>query len=977
MKVFILWVVIIGTLFSSTELEDVSLQLKWKYQFQFAGFIAAKEKGFYKEVGLDVDLLEYDDSIDTLERIEKGEVEFAVTDSSLILEAVKGAPVTAIMAIYQKSPYVVMALKSSNINRLEDLHGKKFAIYGDINGMVIRSMLDAHKIDFISEPVGDNLTRLQKKEVDAIIAYLPNEPYVAKEKGIDFTLIEPSRCGFSCYGDILFTSKEFLAKRPEIVAKMREASSRGFKYAFAHIDEMVELIYHKYNTQNKSKEALRHEAELLKKMSGPDKDFGKLCKRKIGNIAHVYSFMKFGNYNYDNLNHFIYKEEKPDIELTPEELSYLGSKKIRVCVHSDLYPLEFSKEGKHKGITADYLKLITKGNPFSFEYIFTKSDSDALGRLKALECDLKTIVPHVPNAVSEYLDETDLFLSDPLALITKDDKLYIDNVKLLKGKKIVVNSQVYKNFLTKYYPSLDVTLVRDMETAIGGVNNKTFYGLFTPSIFANTVIQKHGLKKFKVSMKLEPYVLEAAIGISKKEPQLLSIMNKLLKLAPEDEIDNIKTRWSIQTHHHTQDYSLIWKILLVAFILLLVLLYKIRLTSRHSAELEEQKKRLEATQLNLDLGQSIAHIGIWNLDYKENKLEWTLGAYEILDASSETMNPTPEGYMEYVHPDDKMKLRQVYRDSIEGKINTYFLEYRIVLKDGTLKYVEERCQNFFNADGSIEKLVGTVLDITSRKEAEIKLEQLTSQLEERVRDEVEKNKQHQLIMLKQSRYAQMGEMITMIAHQWRQPLNNLSMIIQGVALKYKMGKADDKLMHKLSHDSTEQITQMSQTIDDFRDFFKPDKEPEIFCVNESILNTTKLLRPIFESKQVALRLDLGEDISVKGFANELGQALINILNNAKDVLLEKRGDKDKFIDITLEQDNHDVVICISDNGGGISQEIMENIFDPYFTTKQEKNGTGLGLYMSKTIIEDHCGGELSVANGSDGAVFKVRLKGKL
>ncbi|MEA3455255.1 MAG: HAMP domain-containing sensor histidine kinase, partial [Campylobacterota bacterium] len=195
--------------------------------------------------------------------------------------------------------------------------------------------------------------------------------------------------------------------------------------------------------------------------------------------------------------------------------------------------------------------------------------------------------------------------------------------------------------------------------------------------------------------------------------------------------------------------------------------------------------------------------------------------------------------------------------------------------------------------------------------------------------------------------------------------------------KYKMGKMDSTLMDKLSLDSKKQIDQMSQTIDDFRDFFKPDREVENFGICEPIYHAAELMKPILEHQGILLRLDLGENISIKGFPHELGQVLVSILNNAKDALADSSAVKEKTVEISLKVDNSDIVILVSDNGGGIPPEIIDTIFDPYFTTKQEKNGTGLGLYMSKTIIEEHCGGKLSVANSSHGAVFKIVLKGKL
>ncbi len=250
---------------------------------------------------------------------------------------------------------------------------------------------------------------------------------------------------------------------------------------------------------------------------------------------------------------------------------------------------------------------------------------------------------------------------------------------------------------------------------------------------------------------------------------------------------------------------------------------------------------------------------------------------------------------------------------------------------------------------------------------------LNLSLKDRVKEEIEKNREKELFLIQQSRHAQMGEMISMIAHQWRQPLSSISMLIQSTVLKYKLGKCNDAVMLKLSNDSNKQIMQMSQTIDDFRDFFKPNKVAEIFCVNSSIENILMLLEPAMKQKLITVNRQLEDDVSVKGFSNELNQVLINILNNAKDALVEKNTEENRTVTIVLKKENDKAIITIEDNAGGIEESIIDKIFDPYFSTKEKKNGTGLGLYMSKSIIEKHSNGKLSIKNGTNGAIFTIVL----
>ena len=304
--------IILSILFTFTqaqELKDVSLQLKWKYQFQFAGFIVAKEKGFYRDVGLNVDIKEYNSSVDVLKDVLDNKVQFGVSDSALILESIKGVPIIGIMPIYQTSPYVLISLKSSNIKSIEDLNNKKLAIYDDVNGMAVKSMLKAYNIDYINKSVENTFEKLQNGEIDSAIAYISNEPFVAKELGMEIDVIKPDSYGFERYGDILFTSSEMLKNRPEIVERMHEATLKGFEYAFTHIDEVVELIYSKYNdSQKKSKVALYYEAKTLKEMSGIGKNFGIFSEDKLKSIAYIYNFTELGKYNISNLESFIYKK---------------------------------------------------------------------------------------------------------------------------------------------------------------------------------------------------------------------------------------------------------------------------------------------------------------------------------------------------------------------------------------------------------------------------------------------------------------------------------------------------------------------------------------------------------------------------------------------------------------------------------------------------------------------------------------------
>jgi signal transduction histidine kinase len=212
----------------------------------------------------------------------------------------------------------------------------------------------------------------------------------------------------------------------------------------------------------------------------------------------------------------------------------------------------------------------------------------------------------------------------------------------------------------------------------------------------------------------------------------------------------------------------------------------------------------------------------------------------------------------------------------------------------------------------------------------------------------------------------------MIAHQWRQPLNTLAIINQTLVLKHRRGKIDDNIIEDFKKDSNNQIKQMSATIDDFRNFFKPDKELKKLCISDVLKTTLEVASPMLVSSNIDIKMDIQKDIFIEAYQNEFGQVILNIINNAKDALVENKI-ADKKIYVNLKELDDKVLISVEDNAGGIPDDILKDIFNPYFSTKDSKNGTGLGLYMSKLIIEEHMGGELSASNANEGARFTLVL----
>ncbi len=228
------------------------------------------------------------------------------------------------------------------------------------------------------------------------------------------------------------------------------------------------------------------------------------------------------------------------------------------------------------------------------------------------------------------------------------------------------------------------------------------------------------------------------------------------------------------------------------------------------------------------------------------------------------------------------------------------------------------------------------------------------------------------LLIQQSRQAAMGEMIGNIAHQWRQPLNTLGLTVQQLQLFYELGKVDREFMAQSVNRSMDLIQHMSHTIDDFRNYFKPDKEKVTFKMQEALQSTVTLIGDTLTAHNISTELIALADPVIVGYRNEFSQAVLNILHNAKDILTERNVAHPR-VTVTICLEGDCAVVTIADNGGGIPEEIMTKIFDPYFTTKGPQHGTGVGLFMTKSIIEKNMGGKLTVRNNDEGAEFRIEV----
>ena len=278
-------------------------------------------------------------------------------------------------------------------------------------------------------------------------------------------------------------------------------------------------------------------------------------------------------------------------------------------------------------------------------------------------------------------------------------------------------------------------------------------------------------------------------------------------------------------------------------------------------------------------------------------------------------------------------------------------------KDGSSYWVYANVEPLFNSAGNVDSYISIRLDITESELLILK-----------VQEEEKKSKFQEEMIREQSRLAQMGEMISMIAHQWRQPLSAIAAASGSLQLKAKRDKLDKETAIEIGKKIKGFSQHLSETIDDFRNFFKTNKQEDETSFEKVLTSVLDIIEGSLKKNRIELNIKIQSTESFKTFENELKQVVLNLIKNAEDALVDNKI-QNPYIDIFITNKS----FTIKDNAGGIAQDIIGRIFDPYFSTKTKKDGTGLGLYMSKMIIEDHCMGKLEVSNETTGAKFKITL----
>jgi PAS domain S-box-containing protein len=735
----------------------------------------------------------------------------------------------------------------------------------------------------------------------------------------------------------------------------------------------------KYNTQNKTLDALLFEAKQIEYLMLTNVyPIGSIDVTMVQTIADTYK-QKMPSYKIIDarIQDFIFASNDSILTLTNAQKQYLRQKKVlTMCVDPNWMPLEAIQEGVHTGIAAEVLQIVSNKLQTPIRLVQTNTWSQSLQKAKNRECDILSLAENTPKR-AEYLDFTLPYVQTPLVIATKTGLPFFSNLEEIKQEPLgVVADFSIVELLKQKYPNINLVEVSSVAQGLQAVQKEKLFGLLDNAIVLNDQIHKLGINDVVISGQFEDS-FALSIATRNDEPQLHQVMQKALLSIDKSQIQEIMSKWSNISYQTVPDYKLISQILFLTVVGLGVFAYWNMRLKDEIRQKDEAKAKLRASEEKFRTLFDLAPVMIDSFDKNGRVVLWNKECQKVFGWSKEELlaSKDPLGLF-YPNSEDK--------DAVIANLNESFAykEWYPVTKEG--KKLVTMWANVHMPNGEI---VHVGYDVTTQradeallrqktlqlKAAKEELENLNKTLENRVKLEIEKNLKHQMLLLQQNRLAQMGEMIENIAHQWRQPLaqiNSCVLMIDGSFAKERIQQSVT-IFEKLNEIET-LTSYMSKTIDDFTNFFHPEKEKREFGIDELVQNTYTVVKGALKAASIDFTSVLDKNYRINSYIKELEHVLIIIVNNAKDALLEKVENGRKIILEACEDEKY-VFIKISDNGGGIEAKNLNKVFEPYFSTKHKSQGTGLGLYMAKMIIEEGLNGHLSAYNHGEGATFEIAI----
>lgn len=534
------------------EADKISIQLKWRHSFQFAGYYAALERGYYRDEGLDVSLKEVDFSKDLVQQVLSGESEYGVSDSALLIYRLKGEPVVLVNQFFQHSPLVFIARRDSGIVSPYEMVGKKVAFnttnQGDasLNALLLNTLGDLHKIDEIK--FADSMDRdFIAGKIDAISAYSTSQPFLLKEQGLEINVINPQSYGIDFYGDNFFTTQNELTEHPDRVAKISRATIKGWQYALDHPQRIIDLIRKQYNP-GLSEAYLQYEAGATRQMIIPEMvRLGTADPARYRLVAEDYRRLGFTSANTVD-DGFFYRPSIQDtgisVPLTAEEKAWIRTHPVVVYgAEKDWAPYDFvDQDGKHTGLSADLLQLIGKYTGLSFQPQIGDW-STLLAKTRNREIDLLPAIFYSEER-DAYLDFTEPY-QRILAYFFIHEAVRADTLDDLNGKTIAIPKDFSQiEDVKRLFPGLKILVTDNLMAAVQAVIERKADVLLETYPVMNYLLKQNSISSIRPFKPLPPSeIRKLQMAVRADLPVLLSILQKTLAAIPEKEKQQLGDQW--------------------------------------------------------------------------------------------------------------------------------------------------------------------------------------------------------------------------------------------------------------------------------------------------------------------------------------------------------------------------------------------------------------------------------------------------
>ncbi len=588
---------------ANQELEKVVVQLEWLYQFEYAGFIVAKEKGFYQEAGLDVELREYEPNVDNIERVLNRDVNYSVINSSLIVQDGKVVPTVLLASYLQKSPLVFVTKPS--IKKPSDLIGKRIMgttdefKYSSLGLMLNHFFITPENTTIVEHTF--SIEPFVNGEVDAMSAFLSNQIYELDKAGIEYHIIDPSDYGFIMNAVNLYSSLDETIENPERTRYFTEASNRGWQYALDHPEEVVDLIYNKYS-QRKSREALLFEAEKTRQLMLLDffpigTISRELTERTYKQLLQTQILKEDKPFKFHSLKSVL-QQQNQHISLSKSEQELLRQKNtLSLCVNSDQFPLEAVQNGQHIGMTADLVKKISELLDVRFVVHELENWKTSLVEKLFQGCDVISLVTADAN-IASYYDFTPSYMDIPVVIATRIEQPFFSDIRLLKNVPIgFLKGYGLESLLKEYANHLNLVPLNSIDEGLSQVENGNLYGYVDNLASIAYQIQKSYTGVIKVSGRLDNK-LPLVFATTKQQPELAGIFKKVTDYLNQDEnyLQNVYNRWNTIKFEQPFNYQLLFRIVLVIGLVGLGFLY-------HYVQLKRYNKKLQLLSVTDPLTQ--------------------------------------------------------------------------------------------------------------------------------------------------------------------------------------------------------------------------------------------------------------------------------------------------------------------------------------------------------------------------------------